>query len=134
MSRERNGIGTGLILITLGVIFLIDRQSFDGWSFGNLWPLLLIVAGASKMLFRDDSVQIGVVAGRRNCRRENRFSGLWLVMVGVIFLLHQNHIARINQTWPLFIVAAGLGIIFSGIFRTRPADPDNSTIGQGGQS
>jgi hypothetical protein len=133
MSRERNGIGTGLILITLGVIFLIDRQSV-GWHFGNLWPLLLIVAGSSKMLFRDDSVQMGVVAGRRSCRRENRFSGLWLVMVGVIFLLHQNHIARINQTWPLFILAAGLGIVFSGIFRTKPAGSDNSTIGQGGQS
>jgi hypothetical protein len=134
MSRERNGIGTGLILITLGVIFLIDRQSY-AWNFGNLWPLLLIVAGSSKMLFRDDSVQMGVVAGRRNCRRENRFSGLWLVMVGVIFLLHQNHIARINQTWPLFIVAAGLGVIFSGIFRTKSADSDNNpTIGQGGQS
>ena len=133
MGRERNGIGTGLILITLGIIFFIDRQSY-AWRFGNLWPLLLIVGGASKMLFRDDSVHVGVVAGRRNCRRENRFSGLWLVMVGVIFLLHQNHIARINQTWPLFIVAGGIGIIFSGIFRGKPAESDDPTIGQGGQS
>jgi hypothetical protein len=131
MGRDRNGIGTGLILITLGIIFFVDRQS-AGWSFGNLWPLLLIVAGASKMLFRDDSVM--VVAGRRGCRRDNRFGGLWLVMVGVIFLLHQNHIARIDKTWPLFIVAGGLGIIFSGVFRGKPADSDNSTGGQGGQS
>lgn len=134
MGRERNGIGTGLLLITVGIIFFIDRQSYGGWSFGSLWPLLLIVAGTSKMFFRDDSVQVGVVAGRRGCRRENRFSGVWLIMVGVIFLLHQNHIARINQTWPLFIVAGGLGIIFSGIFHSKPTDSDNSTIGQGGQS
>lgn len=134
MSRERNGIGTGILLITIGLIFLADRQGYGG--FGNFWPLILIVMGASKLFFRDDqSIRAGVVTGRRGCRRENRFSGLWLIMVGVIFLLHQNHIFRINQTWPLFIVAAGLGIVFSGIFNRKDADPNagDQTIGGGGQ-
>lgn len=134
MSRERNGIGTGIVLITIGLIFLADRQGYGG--FGNFWPLILIVMGASKLFFRDDSsLEAGVVVGRRGCRRENRFGGLWLIMVGVIFLLHQNHIWSIRETWPLFIVAGGLGIVFSGIFNRKHADsnPGDQTIGGGGQ-
>jgi hypothetical protein len=134
MGRQRSGIGTGILLITLGAIFLIDRSSLH-LGFGNLWPLLLIVGGASKMFFRDVSMRIGVVAGRRGCRRESRWSGMWLIVVGGNFLLDQNHLYSIHQTWPLFIVAAGLGIIFSGIFNRRDADtnPGDSTIGGGGQ-
>ena len=133
MGRERSGIGSGILLITIGLIFLADRQGYGG--FGRLWPLLLIVMGASKMLFRDDTVRVGVVAGRRGCRRESRWGGLWLILVGVIFLLNQNHIYSIHETWPLFIVAAGLGIIFSGIFDRRIPDtnPGDPTIGGGGQ-
>jgi hypothetical protein len=132
MRRDRNGIGTGVVLITVGLIFLAERQGYG--SFGNLWPLILIVSGLAKMLFPGDrSVQAGVVMGRRNCQ-ESRFSGLWLLVVGGIFLMSQNHILSIRESWPLFIVAAGLGIVFSGIFRTKSPDPDDSTIGQGGQS
>lgn len=70
----------------------------------------LIVLGASKLFFRDDSsLQAGVVVGRRGCRRRNRFSGLSLIMVGVIFLLHQNHIWRIRETWT---GRDGLGICY----------------------
>ena len=39
----------GLILITLGVIFLVDR--FFPWiDFSDLWPLLLIVAGVALLI------------------------------------------------------------------------------------
>lgn len=132
MSRERNGIGTGLLLITIGLIFFADRQGYGG-GMGALWPLILIVIGGSKILFpRDRSVmRAGVVVGRRNCQ-EHRLSGLWLILVGGIFLLHQNHILSIHQSWPLFIVAAGLGIVFSGVFKSRPVDGGDPTIGQGG--
>lgn len=118
MGRERNGIGTGLMLITIGLIFLADRNGYGG--FGNFWPLILIVMGASKLLFPGDrSIRAGVVAGRRGCSRETRYSGLWLILVGGIFLLHQNHIISIRESWPLFIVAGGVGIIFSGIFNRK---------------
>ena len=132
MSRDRNGIGTGVLLITIGLIFLAERQGFG--HFRNLWPLILIISGLAKMLIpRDRSLQAGVVMGRRNCQ-EHRYSGLWLVVVGGIFFMHENGILSIHQSWPLFIVAGGLGVVFSGIFRTRPVDSGDSTIGQGGQS
>lgn len=130
MGRERNSIGTGILLITVGLIFLADRQGYGG--FGNFWPLILIVMGASKFFFKnhDDTD----TRGRRACR-ESRYSGVWLIVVGVIFLLHQNHIWSIRDTWPLFIVAGGLGIVFSGILNRRDGNSNTGdpTIGGGGQ-
>ena len=43
-KKQDGNLIAGIILITLGVMFLIDRfiPSID---FGDLWPLLLIVAG-----------------------------------------------------------------------------------------
>ena len=132
MSNGRNGIGTGVLLITIGLIFFAERQGYG--SFQNLWPLILIISGVAKILFpRDRTVQAGVVIGRRNCQ-ESRYSGTWLILVGGIFLMNQNHILSLRQSWPLFIVAAGVGILFSGMFRTKRIDAGDSTINQGGQS
>jgi hypothetical protein len=37
-----------VILITVGVLFLIDK--FSGFSFSQTWPVLLIVIGILKLL------------------------------------------------------------------------------------
>lgn len=38
------------ILVTLGVLFLVDNLDVGGLSFHNTWPLLLIVIGIVKVL------------------------------------------------------------------------------------
>jgi len=38
-----------VILITLGVVFLLD-QIVPGWSIGRTWPILLIVVGTLKLV------------------------------------------------------------------------------------
>jgi hypothetical protein len=48
-SNENNVI-TGVVMITLGVLFLIDRY-FPDIHFGDLWPFILIVVGIL-ILFR----------------------------------------------------------------------------------
>jgi hypothetical protein len=123
MGRERSNIGTGVVLITLGLIFLADRQGYG--HFGQWWPLLMIVGGLSTMIFSQRDAADG-----RECR--SRFSGLWLVFVGVLFLLHQNNMLRINESWPLFIVAAGVGIMFGGPRRRRRSSGDATHL-NGGQ-
>jgi uncharacterized membrane protein HdeD (DUF308 family) len=45
--KHQKGHGSligGLVLITLGVLFLIDRF-VPGVDFGDLWPIILVVAG-----------------------------------------------------------------------------------------
>jgi len=134
MPYDRGGITGGLIVLTVGLIFVAQQSGHSGMH--NLWPLILIVIGVSKMLFpRDRSFRAGVITGRRGYRREHPLSGLWLIMVGGMFLLHMNHIWSINQSWPLFIVAAGLGIIFGGVINRRSEDtnPGGPEAGGGGQ-
>jgi hypothetical protein len=98
-KQTDNRYGFGVILITIGVLFLIDRQGLYG--FGQLWPVILLVIGTFQMVVPGDD-------GRRN------FGGLWLLLVGGIFLMHNFHVLRISQSWPLFIVAGGLAVMFGG--------------------
>jgi len=120
MRDERSGIGTGILLITIGLLFMADRQGYMG--FNQMWPVILIVLGGVRLLFPGDSV-VGAMAGRggtvRRYRRR-RGGGIWMILVGVLFLLNQNHWMSIHQSWPLFIVAGGLIIIFGGLGRRSP--------------
>ncbi len=48
-SKNDGSLIGGLILITLGIIFLVER--FFPWiDFSDLWPLLLIVAGTALLI------------------------------------------------------------------------------------
>lgn len=137
MRTDRSGIGTGVILITLGLLFMADRQGIA--SFTRLWPLILIVSGVASMAFPKDC-EVGVIAGRRGAsrRRRGRVSGgIWMVFVGVLLLANQNHWLEFRDSWPLFIVAGGLALIVGSIRRNDPdpAPDSNSNSGidaQGG--
>lgn len=87
---------TGLILITIGLLFLADRMMF-AHAFSRYWPVILIIWG------------LGHAAARR------KGGGLWLIGTGVILLLHTLDIFRLNDSWPLFIVIAGLNAIWGGL-------------------
>ena len=49
-SRRGGNLMSGLILIALGVLFLLNN--FDMLDFGRYWPLLLIVIGIGLLLKR----------------------------------------------------------------------------------
>lgn len=55
MYQRRNGLFWGLFLLTLGILFLARRAGWlnvDWHSLTNLWPVLLILAGANIILER----------------------------------------------------------------------------------
>jgi len=100
VNRERSAWGVTLIVV--GLIFLGDRLGWGvGWNMGRLWPLIPIAIGL-----------VHVVSGRGS-------EGVWLLFVGGLFLLHMNHIVRLSASWPLFIVAAGIGMLFARSQRRR---------------
>jgi hypothetical protein len=103
------GIVPGLVLITLGLLFLAERLNVgSGWRVEHLWPVLLIVAGIGRMIVpRADG---------------HRGGGMWLALTGVLLLLHQTHVMPLERSWPLFIVGGGLSIIF-GLGRRSPDVP-----------
>jgi len=37
------------VLITIGILFLIDQSSHWDWGFGRTWPVLILVIGVIKL-------------------------------------------------------------------------------------
>jgi len=46
--RRQGGLMGPVVLITIGALFLIGKLGL-GYSFGQLWPILLIVIGLVKL-------------------------------------------------------------------------------------
>lgn len=116
-GRRSSQMTTGILLIVLGLLFFADRQGWSwGWSlsFARLWPVLLIVLGISKVIVPIEDTITDALTGQPGVkvRRYRLGSGFWLVAVGVLMLLHVNHVLRLDQSWPLFIVFGGLSIMF----------------------
>src|SRR5262245_34163132 len=120
-GRRTSQAITGLLLVVLGGLFLIDRMADQwGWelSFGRLWPVLLIIAGLAVAFSHQDSEIKVTTAPDGTVLRDQHVSGrrygdgLFLMLVGVLLLAHMNHWMSMRQSWPLFIVAAGLSMIF----------------------
>ena len=102
-SKQASGVTAGMVLLVIGVILLGDQ--FDvhaSWSMRRLWPLILVTVGLGNLLIR-----------------ENRGFGVWMILVGGIFLLHVHRILSIRYSWPLFIVAFGLSLVIGAW--SRPA-------------
>ena len=66
-TEKRNILTGGLILITLGVLIFISKTS--SYSFGQTWPILLIVIGISTLIYKIKAIE-----------------GWFIATVGVIFL------------------------------------------------
>jgi hypothetical protein len=99
-SSRAAQVVTGLILIALGLMFLADRMMF-AHAFSRYWPVLLIIWGLGRAVEQ---------RGR---------GGVWLIGTGAILLLHTLDIFRLDDSWPLFIVIAGLNAIWGGLVPGR---------------
>jgi len=98
MVKKKDVVG-GLVVICAGLVFLAANLGYvaieEVWQ---QWPAVLIVIGASKVLFPGEG---------------ERTSGLPLLLVGCVFLAHNYDVLHIRDSWPLFLVSAGLSILAS---------------------
>jgi hypothetical protein len=106
MNAQRDSFGrlfTGLVIMALGAIFLADNLGFvDVGSIGRFWPVILILLGIGSIF-----------------RPGHRRGGAWLLFLGALFLLHTFGYFRLHDSWPLFIVAAGVGMIWRSVAPAR---------------
>jgi predicted membrane protein len=92
----------GLILIAIGALVLLanmDILPFD-LNLGHWWPLILVVLGLVHLW---------------NNRNIFDFSGLFLILLGVVFLmatLGQICWSDIWRYWPAVLILLGLSLIF----------------------
>ncbi len=98
-ADHRSQLGTGLALMTVGLLLFASRQHLIGpLHLSRLWPVILIVLGFGRFMAKTED-------GKHR-------GGLWLIMIGGIFLLNNYHVLMLDQSWPLFIVALGLSLMF----------------------
>ena len=95
---KRNDMFKGVLLITIGLIFLASNLgTMPEINMTRMWPLILVIIGVFKILFPGE---------------DSRWDGVMLILIAGIFLAHNYRVMRIHESWPLFIVVAGLGVMF----------------------
>lgn len=116
----QGGVITGIVIVSVGVVLLLAQLGFLNihliWRF---WPLILVVVGIAKL------VEATAVS--------QRIWGGMLSVIGVLLLAHYFGHFRygIDQIWPLFIVGAGLSMLFQSYWPKTTAGDGNLTPGTG---
>jgi TM2 domain-containing membrane protein YozV len=118
LPPPRNRFPTGAIwLIGLGCVFLIANMNmFHGFPMHRLIPFLLIGIGVwvfvHKMTDTGSSLSDDGTPGYQQRIFYALRSSVWVLLVGVLFLLDSFDILSWDHSWPLFIIVAGLMAIF----------------------
>ena len=109
--RRGGGIGLGLFLIALGVVFLAT-QFVPGLAWWSLWPLLIIAGGFIQMVTPDHHEAWGV---------HRIFDGVGTVLIGLVFLGNTTGFISWNvwwillTLWPVLIIAVGISVLGRGL-------------------
>ncbi len=114
----RNRFPTGAIwLIGLGLLFLIGNSGMiHGFPVSRLIPFFLIGLGVwlfiHKMTLSGPSMNDDGSAYYRIRLFSALRGSVWVILVGVMFLLSSFDILSWGRSWPLFIIVAGLMTFF----------------------
>lgn len=109
-----NRVPTGAIfLIGLGVLFLIGNSGmFRGFPVHRLVPFLLIGIGVWIFVRKMTETGSGWADDGSPGYRQRLFraarGSVWVVLVGLLFLLDSFNILSWGRSWPLFIIVAGI--------------------------
>ena len=110
---SRGRLWSGLILVTLGVLFLLDQAGVIrfGEFLGTWWPSILILVGLQQI---------------RSGWPPRRSGGVILVLLGVFFQISNLDLFpwwSAGRLWPLVLIALGLWLLTSRARRQKaPAD------------
>lgn len=112
MNKQRGQFIVALVLIALGVVFLMGNLDIIDVDIGDListwWPLVLITLGVTG-LFQARTAPIG---------------SIFLIVIGVVFLLITLDVADYDILWPIVIIAAGVWVLLQNRMSRRSAAPD----------
>jgi hypothetical protein len=126
-SRNRFPMGA-IWLIGLGALFLIGNAGiFRGFPVHRFFPFLLIGFGFWLFIHKMTLSGNGLSDDGSAYYRMRLFSALrgsvWIILVGVMFLLSEFNILGWGRSWPLFIIVAGLMTIFERTSYSRVSAP-----------
>ena len=116
-----------LWLIGLGCLFLIGNAGlFHRFPIHRLLPFFLI--GVGVWIFVHKMTEGGTLADDGSPAYRYRLfsairSSIWVVLIGVLFLLDSFDILSWSHSWPLILVVVGLIAIFRRVSDPAPAYP-----------
>ena len=100
------GALVGLTMMAVGVALLLDQTGVvAGFRWTNIWPAVLIGLGLVRIAFP---------------RTDGHRDGGWMVFIGLVLLMDQMRVLRFRESWPLFVVAIGINIVWKEVVRRRP--------------
>ena len=112
MKKQRSQFAIAIVLIVLGVVFLLGNLDIINVDIGDLisnwWPLILILLGVIG-LFQARSTPVG---------------SIFLIVIGVVFLLITHNVADFDILWPIAIIGAGLWVLFHNRVSRRSTAAD----------
>jgi hypothetical protein len=114
-GRQRLGsqLLVGGLLILAGLALLLENQDIiDVGPIWRYWPLLVIGFGIAK-LFRADT-------------REEQGSGLWILIIGLWFLVSVLRLwgLSFHETWPAVFIAFGASMLWKSLPPMAPHDSE----------
>ncbi|WP_158790497.1 B-box zinc finger protein [Granulicella sp. L60] len=125
----RNRFPAGALwLIGLGCIFLIGNAGlFHGFPVHRIVPFLLIGLGVWLFVHKMTETGYGLADDGTPVYQYRLFraarGSIWVILVGVLFLLDSFDILSWGRSWPLFIIVAGLMAVFQRASFHPPAVP-----------
>jgi hypothetical protein len=112
-DRERRRVVWGVILISMGVVFLLGQLGFSGIIRDlHWWPAILFVIGAAQVFTA--------------ARAKSVASGISLMLMSIWFFacIYHWYGLTYRNGWPLLLVIFGGEMIFASVLeRTLPAPP-----------
>jgi hypothetical protein len=104
--RPRNGtLIVGATIMLFGLVLLLDQAGIiEGPGYATFWPLVIMTVGLFKLSPRHAD-------GTRH--------GGWWVVIGASMLLTQFRFTWLRESWPLLLVAVGIGLVWKDLTRMR---------------
>ena len=112
---DANALCSGLVLIAIGLLFLLDRFGFVsfGYVISHWWPMFIAGFGVSHLL------------------KGHVWTGAWMIGLALWFELIRYRVFGLSFSsgWPLILIAVGAGTILRALFdsarRSEPSSPEN---------
>jgi hypothetical protein len=96
------GLFTGLLMIGIGVLFLLDEMNIADFShtIRRYWPMIIVLVGVAKLLDR------------------KVWGGLWLIAIGTWLQAIRLGLFGLtfSSSWPLLLIVLGVGMIARAIY------------------
>ncbi len=106
--RLRKNLITGLTLIAIGGLFLLDRMDvLDVRQFWHLWPVFIALTGINKMVSAEKNSQF--------------VHGAFRVVLAFWLYASLEHLWgwSFRTSWPLLLIGFGLSIVLSSFIKNQ---------------